>query len=94
MTYRNPKLRKAADGESCVACGRQDGTVVWAHANSQIWGKGMGIKASDAAGMLLCSGCHLAHDQGREGSKEERRQREFEWIARSLVRLIEKGILK
>lgn len=94
MTYRNEKLRRSADGEACVACGLQDGTVVWAHANSQVFGKGMGIKASDAAGMLLCSGCHVAHDQGRGGSKDERRANEFEWIARSLVRLIEKGVLK
>ena len=94
MTYRNEKLRRSADGESCVACGSRDGTVVWAHANSLSWGKGMGLKASDAAGMYLCGRCHVGHDQGRDGSKEERRQREFEWIAKSLVRAIEGGVLK
>lgn len=93
-TYRNEKLRRSADGESCVNCGAQDGTVVWGHSNQQVFGKGMGLKCSDAAGFYICGRCHTAHDQGRALSKSERRENEFEWIAKSLVRAIEKGVLK
>ena len=92
MTYRNKKLREFARHEPCVACGADNGTTVWAHSNQQIFGKGMGIKASDAAAMCLCFRCHANHDQGDRG--EDWRQREFEWIAKSLVRAIEKGVLK
>lgn len=94
MTYRNKKLRDSARDESCVECGAQDGTVVWAHSNGSEFGKGMGIKASDAAGFYCCARCHSEHDQGRQFSKEEKRQREYRWIAKSLVRAIEKGVLK
>lgn len=93
MTYRNKKLRESARDESCVACGAQDGTIVWCHSNQGAFGKGMGMKASDAAGWLGCARCHAEHDQGGK-PREQRRADEFEWIAKSLVRMIEKGVLK
>jgi hypothetical protein len=58
MNYRNAKLRESAKHESCVSCGRDDGTVVWAHSNQQRHGKGMGIKAHDLFGAYLCHDCH------------------------------------
>lgn len=94
MTYRNAKLRESARFESCVECSAEDGTVVWGHSNSQFFGKGMGHKASDAAGFYICSRCHASHDQSGVWTKEEKREREFRWIALSLVRAVEKGVLK
>ena len=62
MNYRNKKLTASAKHESCVACGANDGTIVWAHSNSQKHGKGMGIKAHDVFGAYLCHKCHARYD--------------------------------
>lgn len=62
MNYRNKKLTQSAKHESCVSCGADNGTIVWAHSNSQRHGKGMGIKAHDLFGAYLCHNCHYAYD--------------------------------
>ena len=63
MNYRNKKLTQSAKNESCVSCGTDDGTIVWAHSNRQKHGKGMGIKAHDLFGAYLCSRCHKDYDE-------------------------------
>lgn len=62
--YRNKKLTQSAKHESCVSCGADNGTIVWAHSNSQRHGKGMGIKAHDLFGAYLCYKCHAKYDSG------------------------------
>jgi hypothetical protein len=62
--YRNKKLTQSAKHEACVSCGANDGTIVWAHSNSQRHGKGMGIKAHDLFGAYLCHKCHAIYDGG------------------------------
>lgn len=57
---------------ACIACGRNDGTTVPAHANQQAFGKGMGIKAADWSCVPLCASCHSWLDAGpadREAKK-------------------------
>lgn len=93
-TYRNKKLTELARDESCIDCGADDGTIVWAHANLLEFGKGRSLKCSDAAGMLLCYRCHTELDQGCTMSKEERRNYQLEMIAKTLVYLLEKGNIK
>lgn len=61
--YRNKKLTQSAKHESCVSCGADDGTIVWAHSNFSRHGKGMGIKAHDLFGAYLCHNCHANYDQ-------------------------------
>lgn len=63
MMYRNRKLTQSAQHEACVNCGANDGTIVFAHSNSQKHGKGMGIKAHDLFGAFLCHQCHYIYDQ-------------------------------
>jgi hypothetical protein len=60
--YRNKKLRDSAKHESCVSCGANDGTIVWAHSNSSRHGKGAGLKAHDLFGAYLCYRCHTNYD--------------------------------
>jgi len=90
MTYRNSKLLSLAKGQSCVECGTDDGTIVSAHSNE---GKGMGLKASDATIMFLCYACHSGYDQGKIMSKDERREFAFRNNAKTLRRLLEKGLI-
>ena len=63
MIYRNKKLLALAKhSPKCFCCGAtNDGTVVAAHANLQIMGKGMGIKAADIPA-FVCATCHDAID--------------------------------
>src|SRR5260363_58818 len=70
---RSEKLRRLVAMLPCMCCG-QKGQTQAAHANVQSFGKGMGIKASDAALMALCVRCHAELDQGQTMTKEERRR--------------------
>ncbi len=70
---RNKTLREAYRLIACQACGANDGTVVCAHANEGIFGKGMAIKASDDRAASLCFRCHSRLDQGSDMKRDERR---------------------
>jgi shikimate kinase len=87
--FRSRKLLDAVRELPCQLCGADDGTVVAAHSN---YGKGMGIKSSDASVMALCWKCHHEHDQGGI-PKEERREREESLNLATLRALIERGLL-
>ncbi len=87
---RSAKLRRLVADLPCMCCG-QRGQTQAAHANFQCFGKGMGIKASDAALMALCVRCHAELDQGQAMTKEERRAVQYEWMAKTWVMLAESG---
>ena len=90
--FRSEKLRRHVADMPCVNCGRTD--VQAAHANLGEFGKGMGMKASDAAIMSLCCECHAELDQGATMDKFEKRDFQYQMIARTLVRAIEQGRLE
>ena len=75
----------------CAACGNEDGTVVAAHANIN---KGMGIKVSDALVAPLCYSCHAELDQGKEMSREEKRDFWNRAYIKNIQYMIENGVLK
>src|SRR5260364_11986 len=81
---RSEKLRRLVAMLPCMCCG-QKGQTQAAHANFQSFGKG--IKASDAALMALCVRCHAELDQGQTMTKEERRNAQYEWIAKTWAAL-------
>ena len=92
--HRDAKLLKLARGQSCVSCGIEDGTVVWAHANGYEWGKGMGIKSHDCMGMMLCAECHARLDQGSLWNREQKREFTYRMICKTHIRLWEQGMVK
>lgn len=98
MIYRNSDLLAAVRKLPCANCG-QVGRTQAAHSNQLRFGKGRGIKGSDAAIMALCGptcgkpGCHAELDQGSKMSKLERQAFEYECIAVTLIQLIEEGFL-
>ena len=63
-------------GQPCYlnlfCCNYNPETVVPAHSNRQIHGKGMGIKASDEYTIPACYFCHAEIDQGKTMSKEQK----------------------
>lgn len=85
-------LRKSAKDQSCVACGKRDGTVVLAHymgPRRHTYGGGMSRKGNDAVAAMLCSGCHyrmdtLSRDKARkwEVSEEMLHYCALTWIRR------------
>ena len=76
MLYRNKKLLELCRDLPCQRCGSIDGTVCAAHSNQQRDGKGTGIKAHDYRVAALCHNCHFEIDNGKDMSKEQRRD---EW---------------
>jgi len=93
MNYRNQKLLEVVRQLPCMSCGTQNGTVCAAHSNSSSDGKGMGIKASDAAIAALCFRCHANLDQGAAMSKAERREMWLDAHVKTMRWLIENGYL-
>jgi transposase-like protein len=92
MKYRNKKLRESARYESCVACGTNDGTTVFAHSNSQRHGKGMGEKAHDLFGAYLCVRCHREFDEGNK-SREEKQSNFLRWWEETMIIACDRGYL-
>jgi hypothetical protein len=72
--YRNKQLLEVVrEAPICFGCGRHNtGTIVAAHSNQGIHGKGKAIKSDDCYIAALCYECHSAIDQGKDMTKEER----------------------
>jgi hypothetical protein len=68
--FRSANLLKLIREAPCGNCWVSDGTVAGSHRNE---GKGMGIKVSDALIAPLCFTCHRELDQGKDMTREERR---------------------
>lgn len=91
--YRNKKLTSLAHkAPYCFGCGRQDETIVPAHNNEVRFGKGTGIKVSDALWAAVCSECHRKIDEGSL-SREERTQLWTDAYIKTMKWLIEEGYL-
>ena len=59
---RSKAIRKAAEGEPCTLCGKNDGTTVFCHLNESWAGKSLSKKADDIAGFFGCNECHKQYD--------------------------------
>ena len=95
--YRNQKLRDlAAECPECMYCGEPNhGQIVGCHSNSAKFGKGMGIKASDAPIAYLCRACHDLAD-GRLGPHLDQKFRDsvfYEGACKTWLWLMREGHL-
>lgn len=89
--FRSKKLLETMRDCPCGHCGINDGTVVAAHRNES---KGMGIKVSDALVAPLCFSCHRELDQGKNLTKEHRRDMWNRAYINGMQYLIENQILR
>ncbi len=74
--YRNrPLLDLAHEIHECQCCGAhvEEGCEP-AHSNMSEHGKGVALKSHDCFHAALCHGCHSKLDQGRDLTREERRE--------------------
>lgn len=72
---RDEKYKRSANGRPCMACGRQDDSVVLAHIN--IAGNfGRGLKAPDDESVFLCGLCHRDCDTDSDRAK---------WLVRNIL---------
>ena len=92
MSFRSPKLLKAARDQACVLCGRT-GTTVAAHCNMTEHGKGIGIKAPDCLVAFLCMDCHREIDSGYRFTRDEKREMWYRAFARTVVQWFEQNIV-
>ena len=91
------KLRQAANGQSCIKCGNNDGTVVLAHysgTGSHKFGKGAGQKAEDIFGAHLCYACHNYFDSYAEGNGVERADEFKDAMLMTIKRLFLQKLIK
>lgn len=99
MKFESKKLRDAAEGQSCVRCGKNDGTVCGAHytgCRRLAYGGGMGIKVWDFLMAHLCARCHKEMDTAsRDKHTAWEHSEEFlHLIALTLARLFDRGIIQ
>lgn len=88
--FRSEAFRRLVCELPCQHCGTA-GQTQPAHRNQ---GKGTGIKVSDALCAALCVECHSALDQGRDMTRQERREMWDQAYIRTVQLLIEQGMLK
>lgn len=86
--WRSEAHRRLVAALPCVACGRY-GPSQCAHVN---FGKGLGLKTSDALSFPACPPCHQFHDQGGSLSKQERHRLEWEYVDATRANLMQKGL--
>lgn len=72
--YKNKKLLEVIrEAPICFSCGKHnDGTVVAAHSNQGVHGKGRSLKSDDCYVAALCYSCHSDLDQGKALTREQR----------------------
>lgn len=77
MNYRNRKLLDTAYQFPCMLrfpCCEGGDAGEPAHSNSVVQGKGGAMKAHDCFFVPACRSCHQRLDQGKDMTKEERRE--------------------
>lgn len=99
MTYRNRKLLDLAHSVcECqlqipgVCIGHSAHGCEPAHGPKLMLGGGMGCKSADVFA-AACHACHVAIDQGKELSKEDRQWYWLRGAARTWAKLMESGLL-
>lgn len=70
---RSHKLLKAVASLRCMHCGTSE-SVQASHSNWAEHGKGRSLKASDIYTAALCLRCHFEIDQGRDLTKDQRKE--------------------
>lgn len=89
-SYRSKKWLAAVGSiECCVLCGKYGIQV--AHRNE---GKGVGSKADDSLTAAICEECHYEIDNGKNLTREERRQLMDRAIVLTLKELTRRGLLE
>ena len=81
MTFRSEKLRRYVATMTCVNCGASDTQA--AHRNHC---KGLELKSSDCLLAALCRREHARIDQGKDMSRDERRELMDAYIVRTFWR--------
>ena len=92
-----PKLLNAANGRSCIKCGKDDGTIIRAHYSgigAYQLGKGNRVKCHDFITADLCDECHSYFDHYEHGNTYERAFEFFILIFLTQERDFKAGLLK
>jgi hypothetical protein len=91
------KLREASRDQSCVRCGKRDGTIVGAHytgARRLALGGGFGKKCHDLFIADLCHTCHIEMDTKRDKDTKWEHSEEFLFlIVQTIGRRLEQGVI-
>jgi hypothetical protein len=91
VSFKSQKLRDSANGETCVNCDTQDGTVVLAHLPMMGIADGGSSKCDDFVSAYLCSRCHGLADGG-PGRRDVMWR--YQINVKTLRRMFEKRVIK
>jgi len=86
--FKSANLQRMANGQSCVACGADDGSTVLAHRN-EYKARASGI---DVWALELCARCHANYDQGG-ATRQEKRDFFNAHFPEQILRWINRGLL-
>jgi hypothetical protein len=89
---RSKPLLEACRALPCQHCGAQNGTVVAAHSNQAIHGKGKSVKSSDQFVASLCARCHSSLDQGYHLDKAQKVAMWNQSHAKTVAELVSRGL--
>lgn len=98
MTFESQILRDAANGQSCVRCGKNDGTTCGAHYTGfrrLEYGGGISQKVHDFCIADLCDECHRHMDTlSRKKNKAQIHSEEFQhYVLLTIERRLMQGFL-
>lgn len=97
-TFKSKKLTQAANGMTCIRCGRPDAYACHFNGTYQHqYGKGRGIKCSDIATAEFCHRCDLDFSEGStQGfqSQDDRDAQFLHWVTMTNIRRANNGVLK
>lgn len=88
--WESEPWRRAVASLPCMRCFREGATQA-AHRNQ---GKGAGMKTDDCWTAALCVECHSEIDQGRDMSRQERREAMDTAILMTLRELVRQGMVR
>ena len=94
MNHRSRKYLDLAEGQACVKCGINDGTVVSAHYSGLYGhrlGRGGSMKAHDFCSAHLCGKCHREFDSYAAGNDDARAAEFMLLILETLARNLRNG---
>ncbi len=105
VVSKQTAITKSANGQPCIRCGNEDGTICARHYNGlrqHSYGKGRGIKCHDIITAELCNSCDAlftegvnhTHDGERAGKSIHRSEAFQHLILLTIISRLERGDLK
>lgn len=89
---RSPALLEACRALACQSCGSENGTIVAAHSNWAVHGKGKSVRADDNRVAAMCWRCHHELDQCGDESNGAKQAWWWDCHVKTVNKLVMRGL--